>query len=72
MSQPLSWLEALGLATVSLIGFADLLTYSQPDSFLGDVLQQQGSSSGQVMLAYGIDGAVVVVAGVLVGHEHAA
>lgn len=65
IGQRLSWMEALGLATVCLIGFADLLTYSQPDAFLGDVLQQQGSNSAQVMLAYGIDGAVVVVTGVM-------
>lgn len=64
--QRLSLLGAAALAVVSFIGFANVYNYSNPDSFLGLALAGQGSGTGHVMLAYGVDGAGVVVTAILV------
>lgn len=62
----LSLLATAALLTVSLIGFANVYTYSNPDSFLGLALADQGAHTLQVMICYAVDGAAVIVCGLLV------
>ena len=52
------------LVTVSLIGFADLFKYSFADEFLSSFLISKGATTGQLVLAYGIEG-MATTAGVL-------
>jgi hypothetical protein len=44
-------LRVAALAAVCSVGFADMYSYSMPDSFRGQVLAAQGASSSSVMLA---------------------
>jgi hypothetical protein len=44
-------LRVVALAAMCAIGFADMYSYSMPDSFLGQVLAAQNASSSSVMLA---------------------
>eukprot|EP00775_Hariotina_reticulata_P001139 gene1139-1479_t len=57
---------AASLAALAVLAFADVFTYSGPDTFLGVALADQGASTGQVMVAYGIVGAATAVNGILV------
>jgi hypothetical protein len=58
----LSW----ALVTISLIGFADLFTYSFADEFLSSLLISKGATTGQLVLAYGIEGMATTAAVLLV------
>jgi Ca2+/Na+ antiporter len=62
----LSSAELTALLAISLIGFADLFTYSLPDAFLGQALAAQGASSPQIMWSYSVTAVATEVAGVLV------
>eukprot|EP00775_Hariotina_reticulata_P008877 gene8877-9055_t len=62
----LSKTEAASLAALAVLAFADVFTYSGPDTFLGVALADQGASTGQVMVAYGMVGAASAVTGILV------
>lgn len=62
----LSFLATAGLVTVSLIGFANVYSYSNADSFLGLALTAQGAHTLQVMVSYAVDAAAVVICGLLV------
>eukprot|EP00775_Hariotina_reticulata_P008063 gene8063-8258_t len=63
---------AASLAALTVLAFADVFTYSAPDTFLGLALAAQGAGTGQVMLAYGVAGAAAAVNGILVllGQSH--
>lgn len=62
----LTVVEWVALVTVSCIAAGDLITYSTPGAFLGQALAAQGATPSQVMLAYGLSGAMTPVACVLV------
>lgn len=44
-------LQALALAAMCTLGFADMYSYSMADAFLGQVLAAGGAGSADVMLA---------------------
>jgi hypothetical protein len=60
---------AAALAALTLLAFADVFTYSAPDTILGTELASQGASTSQVMLAYSIAGAAAAVNGIIVSAE---
>lgn len=62
----LTLVEKVALSVITLVAFADLFTYATPDAFLGKGLGAQGASATQIMVAYGVSGAVTAATVVLV------
>jgi hypothetical protein len=63
-----SMLHVVALAAICAFGFADMYSYSMPDSFLGQVLAAKNSSSANIMLALVSTAIAVEASGFLQAH----